>query len=419
MNDVTIRLFDPDNDFPAVQRVWNEVGWIDSVEDAGLFDFFSVGRVLVAQLGADVECSVHTLPGAMRYETTDLGLCVVSAVTTSRVARRLGLAQRLTARQLAHGAEEGAAVAALGMFDQGFYDKVGFAAGPYDNFFCIDPSTLTVNVPYRAPVRLQKEDYEAVHHALVRRKRMHGGCVIYPPMVMKAELQWIENGFGLGYRGDPDAPVDELTHFVWLEPKGERGPYTVCHMAYQSIDQLLELLHVIKTLGDQVYSVNLTEPPELQLQSLLERPMRHRQTTQESKHANKQRSMSWCQYRILDVAQCVAARVWPGPTIEFYADLDDPVTQVLDRDRAEATWRGCGGVYHIRLGTQSSATAVAAAGDDLPVLKASINAFTRLWFGVCPATGLVATDGMTLPAQLADQLDNALRLPAPRTGWDF
>ncbi len=55
----------------------------------------------------------------------------------------------------------------------------------------------------------------------------------------------------------------------------------------------------------------------------------------------------------------------------------------------------------------------------LPVLKASVGAFTRLWLGVRPATGLAITDVLSGPLDLLEQLDEALRLPTPVNDWDF
>ena len=63
----------------------------------------------------------------------------------------------------------------------------------------------------------------------------------------------------------------------------------------------------------------------------------------------------------------------------------------------------------------------AAAGTDpsLPILAASVNAFTRLWLGVGPATGLAITDDLSGPDDLLNQLDEILRLPQPKPDWDF
>ena len=50
---------------------------------------------------------------------------------------------------------------------------------------------------------------------------------------------------------------------------------------------------------------------------------------------------------------------------------------------------------------------------DLPELKASVGAFTRLWLGVRPATGLVVTDDLHGSPELLAQLDQVVRVPVP------
>ena len=39
---------------------------------------------------------------------------------------------------------EGALVAGLGMFDQGYYDKLGFGSGAYSHRVAFDPARLSV-----------------------------------------------------------------------------------------------------------------------------------------------------------------------------------------------------------------------------------------------------------------------------------
>ena len=46
-------------------------------------------------------------------------------------------------------------------------------------------------------------------------------------------------------------------------------------------------------------------------------------------------------------------------------------------------------------------------------------AFTRLWLGVRPATGLAITDDLHGPDDLLDALDERLRLPEPVADWAF
>jgi hypothetical protein len=53
------------------------------------------------------------------------------------------------------------------------------------------------------------------------------------------------------------------------------------------------------------------------------------------------------------------------------------------------------------------------------VLRASIGALSRLWFGVRPATGLTVTDDLTGPSQLLEALDRVLVLPPPLPELSF
>ena len=99
---IVIRDLDLPSDGASLQRVWREIGWSDSNRtDRMMLEFYTEGSTGVGTIDDDVECAVLTQPGTMRLDTKDLPLCVVSAVTTSRIARGLSLAQKLTARQLA------------------------------------------------------------------------------------------------------------------------------------------------------------------------------------------------------------------------------------------------------------------------------------------------------------------------------
>ena len=49
-------------------------------------------RALVAEVAGEVDCVVSTVPVTPRHLERDLPLCCVTTVTTSRAARRHGLA---------------------------------------------------------------------------------------------------------------------------------------------------------------------------------------------------------------------------------------------------------------------------------------------------------------------------------------
>jgi hypothetical protein len=232
--------------------------------------------------------------------------------------------------------------------------------------------------------------------------------------VMGAELAWLKHPFGLGYRN----AEGRLTHAILGEMSGEHGPYHVRHIAYEEPPQLLELLRLLGELGDQVSSVKLVEPPEIQLQDLIDAPFSHRRITKGSAHETGIGSLAFTQLRILDLARCVAARRWPGPTVQCNVRLTDPVTAVLEAgpDR-EQGWSGVGGDHILRLGNPS--TVDAGVDPSLPTLTASINAFSRCWFGVRPASSLALADDLDGPPELLADLDEALALPPPQPGWDY
>ena len=142
---------------PPYTEYGEEVGWIDKDEkqNEAMDLFLSTSKALVVELNGEAECLVVTTEGTIRHLKTDLPLCAVTGVTTSRVARKQGFAGRLTARAIADAAENGAMVAGLGIFDQGFYNLLGFGNGTYEHWIRFDPSTLKIDKQPRVPQRLE------------------------------------------------------------------------------------------------------------------------------------------------------------------------------------------------------------------------------------------------------------------------
>ncbi len=409
---MNIRPYDPERDQEAVRRIWREVRWIENEAHERAMDcFLEDARALVTDLDGAAECLAITTPATIRYLDEDLSLSVVAAVTTSRIARKQGLARRLTAALVAADAADGALVSALGMFEQGFYDQLGFGSGGYEHWISFDPAHLTVTNKARIPRRLTLDDWKLVHQAMLARQRGHGACTLLPPATMRAEMIWSKDGFGLGYC---DGPHGELSHFFWGEGKGEHGPYSLPFVAYQNAEQLLELLALLKGLGDQVHLVRMREPRDIQLQDLLRHPLRQRQVTSKSEFANQCEAMAYWQMRICDLAGCLARTHLRRAPVRFNLVLHDPIDAHLD---AETAWRGLSGTYVVTLGPESHAEPGGAA--DLPTLTASVGAFTRLWLGVRPATGLAVTDALSGPASLLKTLDDTLCLPDAKPDWDF
>ncbi|MBI3945763.1 MAG: GNAT family N-acetyltransferase [Armatimonadetes bacterium] len=409
---MVLRSYDAARDREAVHRIWREVGWVEKGKEERMDRYVGCGRALVAEVAGAAESLVTSVPGSLRYLDEELPFSAITGVTTSRVARQQGLATRLTALALAADAAEGALVSGLGMFEQGFYDRLGFGTGGYEHWLAVDPADIRVPVRHRVPRRLPREEWRAAHAARLARRRGHGGVNLIPPEVTESEMTAGDDDFGLGYA---DAPGGELTHGFWCRVKdSESGPYSIEWMAYRTREQLLELLALLHSLGDQVRLIEVREPPGILLQDLIARPLQRRQATEKSRFENKMTALAYWQMRICDLPACLARTGMPCGEVRFNLKLTDPVERLLDTD---APWRGVGGDYLVGLGRISGAE----RGHDptLPTLAASVGAFTRLWLGVRPAAGLAATDHLTGPPGLLEALDGALRIPDPHPDWDF
>lgn len=405
-----IRDYDEDRDHAAVQRIWREVGWLGHDEKLPR-PLVRESDSIVFTIDGEPECCVMSVPGTIRHGDEDVALGAVTAVTTSHIARRMGVARKLTSRMLARQAQDGLAVSALGIFDQGFYNTVGYGNGCYVNEITFDPATLETGRPFRRPKRLTKRDSGDMYQAMLNRKRTHGGCNLHSPQMIRAEFGWLDNFFALGYYDGPDG---SLSHFVFGEMKDEHGPYRVVYMAYQTTNQLLELLSMLASLGDQVNAITMLEPPDIQLQDLLKQPFRTRRGTRGSKLASDHDAYACWQMRMLDVPKCLQATHLDTKPLSFNLYLTDPVAEFLTGDN---DWTGVGGEYIVTLGEESSAEL--GMSSSLPMLSASVGAFTRLWLGVRPASSLAVTDDLEGDDELLKNLDRTLCLPLPNTGWDF
>jgi hypothetical protein len=185
-------------------------------------------------------------------------------------------------------------------------------------------------------------------------------------------------------------------------------------MAFQTYDQFLELLSVMKSFEEQVFLIRMHEPQGIQLQDLLEQPLKERYISEKSKFESGIRSVAYWQNRICDLEGCLTLTHLENTNLNFHLILEDPIEKYLP---ADLEWQGISGHYLIHLGSQSHAK----IGEDtsLPTMRASIGAFSRLWLGVRPASGLSITDDISGPAELISQLDEAFRLPQPKPDCDF
>jgi len=424
---VTYRPYMPEGDKAAVHRILREVGWLDRGHEEAWDMVLGCGQAFVAEINGNAECIVSTVPGTMLYLDQELPLAEVNAVAASRIARQRGLTKGLVAHVLAAAAAQGAILSRVCVFDQGYYDQVGFGSGPYEHTFTFDPATLKcgsaapperarsapdVRAQARVPRRLDVSDAALIHASRLARRRGHGSANYSAVEVTASELRQSDTAFGLGYC---DGPSGELTHHFWVAPERvAHGPYAIQWMAYQTTAQFLELMALIKSLADQVQSVRLREPPGIQLQDLLRRPFRQHRATEQSRFASNHSAYAFWQARVCDLPACLARTHLDCREMRSNLRLTDPIEGLL---HDAAPWRGVAGEYVVTLGPASRAD----RGSDpaLPTLTASVNAFTRLWLGVRPATGLAVTDDLAGPASLLEQLDRALRLPEPKPDWDF
>jgi len=404
-----ICAYDAELHFDSAVRHWAEINWGDGgkKEQERLKRSWEVGSTIVGVVDGAAEALGHWVPGGVRHLDRDVSMAAITAITTGPLARQHGFASGITARCLVEAANEGFATAGLGIFDQGFYDRMGFGMGSYDYLAVFDPAQLTVPVPARTPVRLTVDDYEEIHAALHRRFREHGSAVLDPPEIVWAELRLYERPLLLGFRDG-----DRLTHFLGMDMKGDYGPHSVNVFSFESRDQYVELLGLLKTLGDQVLAVRVLQPGGLQMQDFFDRPFRNAQRTKGGAYAYDISARAFWQLRMLDVAACVNETPWRSDPTRFNVEVTDPVVEHLD-----GSWNGVGGQYIFEAG--DVLTAEPGHDNDAPTLTCSVNALTRWWMGVIPATGLALTPGFEAEPELLQQLDHGLVTPTPYRGWDF
>lgn len=406
------RRYESPADRPFIHRMWREIGWMENDQEPGVDALVEAGSALVAEVAGEPECLVCRATGDIRYVDVDLPFACLTSVTTSRLARKQGLAARLTARSVAEAAGEGAVVAGLSMFEQGFYNQLGFGTGGYEHWLSFDPTQLVLPVQHRVPKRLTLDNLPEVHSLRLRRRRGHGSCNLLPKGTTQSDMLLYKNVAGLGYH---DGAQNALSHCMLFSAKElEHGPYEVIALIYETWAQLLELLALIRSFGDQIRLVRLREPVGLQLQDLLERPFYRRAVSERSSYAADTRAVAYWQMRICDLPRCLALTRLQISELQFNLHVTDPIGRFLE---ADAPWKGISGCYRVTLGPQSSAQL--GVHESLPTLKASVGAFTRMWLGALPATGLAVTDDLSGPSDLLAALDQAIRLPRPSPDWDF
>jgi hypothetical protein len=147
---------------------------------------------------------------------------------------------------------------------------------------------------------------------------------------------------------------------------------------------------------------------------LIREPFRNSRISDHSPYESYNRAAAFWQMRILNLPGCLARTHLPGIKLRFNVILDDPIASLLPSTQP---WRGTGGEFIVTLGE----TCDSQPGQDpsLPVLMTTVNAFTRLWLGVRPASGLALTDTLAGSPELLKALDWAFRLPTPVIDWAY
>jgi hypothetical protein len=413
-DDIKFRRYEHKRDAEAALAIFKEVDWLeqgkDREKDAVTRGFLKAGRSWIAELRGRAESLALTLPGVFHYLKESLSLCAVTAVVTSTIARRLQCASRTTAEAIADAAEEGTLIAVLGVFEQGFYNRLGFGSGPYEHWIDFDPAALKVDGPSRPPHRLTASDWKAVHASRLDRMKGHGSCSVFSSELTRFEMVHTPKGFGFGYYNG-----DELTHHLWLSNQGgEHGPVVMYWSAFQTYRQFLELLSLVKSIGDQFHLVKMREPSGIQLQDLIEQPFKYQRMTRQARFECRAQAVAYWQMRILDLKGCIEKTHLQGAPVRFNLELTDPIKEFL---RERKGWRGVEGTYEVSFGEQSRIEP--GKQDRLPTLAAEAGAFTRMWMGAQSASTLAVTDVLAGPPELIESLDRIFQIPVPHTDWDF
>ncbi|MCF7859237.1 MAG: GNAT family N-acetyltransferase [Candidatus Cloacimonetes bacterium] len=405
------RNYDPKKDRDNAFRILNECGWVHDIKkNKYLNDYLPKANSIVLELNNEVEVIVNSIIGSMRYLDSKLTLSAVTGVNASFLARKKGYGSRLNATRLALDAQNGADIGALTIFDQGFYNQIGFGNGGYENIIHFTPAKLDIPVKPKTPIRFTDKDFKKIHKSRARRLSCHGGVTL-PEITTYSEMGKPEKSICLGFQDEEG----NITHHVCLYGKGkEAGPLWVSWMAYQNLEQLMDLLALLKSFEEQILMIRMFEPPFINMQDFINKPFLTKRMTRKSEFQNYISTGSFWQFRILNLESCIEKTHLNCDNLSFNLQLSDPISKYL---AGNVKWHGLTGDYKVTLGQNSIAKK--GTQKDLPTLKASVGAFTRLWFGILPASALVYSDGVEAPDELLKKLDNTLKLPVAHIDWGF
>lgn len=406
--------YDPDKHFEDCLLTWKDAGWFEKGQEKAAGEFIDSGSALVGIHQGRAVALATSGRGTFKHFlfNDELQFCSINSVNVAFHGRKKGFAALLTAELLAQAAENGVACAGLGMFEQGFYDRLGFANMPYWKSVYLRPSEISLQGrTVSDPVRLNGDDWEEVHNSRTKRLRGHGSINLEPSST-RAAFDFSPGCFVLGFRNERE----ELTHHVFFEKiRNEHGPVFTGWLCFRNSEQFRDLLLLIKNMGDQIDLIRISEPGGIQIQSLLNRPLASgRRTLNSGAKRVETRALSWTQCRILNLDKCIQGLVCPGGKCSFNLRLTDPVNSFLDKS---FSWRGTGGDYAVKLSDSSDMAKGFIKG--LPLLECSVNAFTKLWNGTTRATMLPYTEKISAPAELLEKIDESLFMPEPAYDWEL
>lgn len=409
-----IRPYDPSKERDDIIRLWREAGWFPRDDDQkvnDMADLAGAAQAWVADFNGAVEGLAVNTSGQVLYDRIDLPFVGIMTIAVGRPARKMGVAGKITTHAICEAARSGAAVVGLGCFEQGYYDRMGFGTGAYRTWVSFDPATLIARKKVRPPRRISSDEWVALHAARRRRFRQHGALNLDLPVTGRTGLGPVSHPVILGY---DDGPNGEISHYLVMgnASNPDAGPYEVLYLCWQTPDQFDDLVAVLAAQGDQMRGMTVLEPPGVQWQDLLRAPLRDYMTTQGSRFQCGIHSMGDRQLRILDLEACIGAVHHAGEPLRFNLTLADPVAAFIAEG---ADWRGIGGEYTVTLGASSAVTR--GHMESLPHLEAGVGAFSRMWFGVKPASGLALTDYVQGSPVLLEALDRALGRPTPHFDW--
>jgi len=175
-----VRAYDPEKDASHIHRIWMDSKWIDDKEMYPVLDaYHKEAQVWLGEIDGEVGTVVSCSPGGFNYDGVEIPMTAVTGVTAGLEFRRLGLAAMATAKAISYAYEKGAAIATLGAFEQGYYEKLGFGNFSSDSFITFDPHNLKVDAKHGRAIRLTTKDSDRMHAARLTRFKQHGTCDLH------------------------------------------------------------------------------------------------------------------------------------------------------------------------------------------------------------------------------------------------